>query len=501
MEIKKTIFRYKYSLVALAIISANLFLRLHEIGIRPVWYTDEGSALNVTWNLLHGQLRYLELKMYFIPHLPLFYLLSSLFVLIFGKTILAIRLFANICIIASISIAYFIGKEMGGKKFGLASVSVLSVFSIFFLTARYAFLSSLDVLEIALIILFSVKYLKTENEKWIRYLSFALACAFLSEIYLWGMAIVLPLFLWPKKRKLLAKSLLITAFPVFLFFAAMAVIGGKGFVNDINFYYFARIFSNLDSTYSPAEKLANISSYWAGFYFWNLAGPIGLFFVSDKKIRKIFIILFLVIFIPILSFVSLSFLMRNQVLFMYLTAFGSVSLIFWSYSWLLRRLNLLGKFSRYVIMAVFLLAVLKTFQFQILDDYAFSTEYNDHVQEMIWINSTVSFLNNNSSQDDYVISTGDSFVHLLNSKIASIAQVTAYQGMGNSIYSPKYLDKSRFYSDISIKKAKFIIYDKEFEKFFNTDEPNIVKAINSMSNWPTVFEAGHYIIKQNPAIE
>lgn len=501
MKIKRIIFKYRYGLGAIAIILANFFLRFHELGIKPTWYTDEGSTLNVDWNLIHGQLRYLEIKYTFIPHLPLFYFLSSFFVVIFGKTILAIRLFANICIIASMSIAYFTGKELGGKRFGLSSVAILFVFSAFFITARYALLSSLNVLEISLVAFFSIKYIKTEDEKWIRWLAFVLACALMTEAYLWGMVIVLPVLLWPHKKKLLAESATLSVLPLFIFFVVMIIISGKGFINDMSFYYFSRFFSNLNySAYSPAEKLANIFNFWVGHGFWNFAGPIGLFFIPGKKVKRLIIILFLLIAMPIFSFVSLSFLIRNQVLFMYLASFGAVSLIFWLCALLLRKFDLLGKFSRYFIIAIFSLAVIKSFQSQIADDYGFSMNYNDFLWETGWTDSTVSFLNRNAGPDDYIISTNDNFVHLLNSKVANMAQAIAYQGMESSIYSPKFIDKERFYSDISIEKAKFVIFDKDYEKFFITDEPNIVKAFSDIDSWPTVFEAGHYTVKQNPAI-
>jgi hypothetical protein len=497
----KKIGKYKYGLTAAAIIALGFFLHLHDLGTKPLWYSDEGSELNVDWNLIHGQLRYLELKFNFIPHLLLFYAFSSFFVILLGKTIFAIRLFASICIVASISIAYFTGKEMGGKKAGLLVVAVLFVFSSFFITARFAYLSSLDVLEISLVIFFSVKYLKTKNEKWIYYLSFALASAFLTEVYLWGMSIVLPLLLWPQKKKLLAKSLAIAFSPVALFFATMLVLGGKGFVDDIKYYYLIRIFSKSNFPVSPATRFAIILKSWVAACFWNFAGPIGLFFIPDKKTKRLFLALFLTIIIPVMSFISLSFLIRNQSLFMYLASFGSVFLILWSYSLIIKKFNLLGKFSRYAMLVAFLLIVLKSFQQEIYDNYNFFINYQKN-EEFGLINATASFINENTTPDDYVIVSSDLFVHLLNPKVSNIYQATAYMGMGNSIYSPKYLYKERFYSDLSIEKAKFIIYDDDLKTFFSADEPNITKTFDSViAKWPLAFMSGHYQIRQNPDFE
>jgi 4-amino-4-deoxy-L-arabinose transferase-like glycosyltransferase len=498
MGLGKIISKNKYAISASLIILMAVFLFLNNLATKPIWYSDEGSALNVDWNLIHGQLRYLEISFNFIPHLPLFYLLSSLFVLFFGKTILAIRLFSGVCAISSIGIAYFIGKEIKGKLFGLASMAVLFVFSCFFITARYALPSSLDTLEIALVILFSIKYQKTENQKWMRYLSLVLSAALLTDVYLWGMTVVLPLLLWPRKKKLLAKSLAIVFFPFLIFFAVMLAIGGKGFINDIKYYYFVRIFSKSDFTVSPAVRIGNILKSWSSPFFWNCAGPIGLLFIPDKKIKKLFIILFLAITIPIFSFISMSFVIRNQILFMYLVSFGAVSLIFWAYFLMVRKFNLLGKLSKYAMLAIFFLAVIKSFQISLREDYGFYFNYNLHNREAGIISAITSYLNENAGPNDYVLTCDDSIFHLLNARVANIAQATAYQGMKNSIYSPEYVDKNRFYSDISIKKAKFAVYDEDLRIFYSVDEPNIVKAFEGISDWPVVLESGHYKIKKNP---
>jgi 4-amino-4-deoxy-L-arabinose transferase-like glycosyltransferase len=503
MAFLKKIRKYKYGMAAAAIILFGFILHLNNLGIHPRWYSDEGSILNISWNLIHGQARYFEMKQTFVPHFPLFYLLGGFFILLFGKTIFAIRLLAIILVTASVSVSYFIGKEIKNKKVGLLIVFVLTIFPCFFITARYAFFSTLGLLELSLVILFSLKYINTGKEKWIYYLSVVLSLVFVSEIYLWGLAIVLPLLLWEKNKKLLLKALALIFVPLAVFFIIMLIFSGKNFLDDIQFYFFRRVFIPQKANSEPIQRLLAIFKLWFSFTsnYWGYIGPIGLFFIENKKIRSLFIFLFIVVLVPIFSFISMSFLLRNQILVVFLSLFGVIFLMLKVYPYIHKLFQPVGKIAYYCVIILLSLIVAKTILLYLADDLVFLGDTQTNAEEMTFASATANYLNSNSVSSDLVVTSNDIFSHLIKARVSNIYMTTAFDGLDNSVYMPQLINRDRYYSDLSLDKAKFLVYDNEMETFLKTDEPNIVIELQKAIEWPLVYQMGHYDIRLNPAFE
>jgi hypothetical protein len=497
-KFKQLLIKYKFPIFLALITGAGLFLRLYHLDTRPAWFVDEGSNLDISWNFIHGQARFEAYEFTFVPHFPLFFFLGGIFTLFFGKTILALRIFAALSCTATIMIAYFIGKELKDKFYGLMASFLFSFAYISLIYSKFAFSSNLAVLLIALLLLFCVRYLKTNEEKWIYLAAGVSSLIFMTEIYHWPVILVLFYLTW-KDKKLLTKTISISLLPILIFFLYMLVMKRGSFLMDIKYYFF---FRNLEHG-SSLRMFLGLFVYWLRTSLLTLPGLLGILFLKNKKTRSVMLIIFFCIAIPILANQS-SFLSRNLIILSLFIAIGAPSVLNWIFSICYENLvkpsfinNRLGAF-------IIILMMIGTFSSEISTTLKFFESPLDLVQKTKNIildqgsaKKAAGFVNNNSTPDDLVIAS-DKFSGLLSGKFTNIFQVAAYEGLDSGIYSPEFFSKDRLFFDVPLEKARYVINDGTEVADWKYNSINMVGIIEKTESWPSVFDDGDYHVHENP---
>ena len=276
--------RYNSWTLFLFIVLLGGFLRLWDIGTIPQWDYDEGVNINIAWNLIHGTFLWFNLKYTFIPHPPLFFIISGGLLKIFGYELIVLRALTAFYGILTTIFLYRIGTEFLDERIGLLMSFLFAIYpnAIFF--GRIGFANNqLMFLSIITIYLF-LKYIKERKLKWLYISSIAAGLAAVTEA--WGITIVLSallLVLVFDRRKVL-RVLFISLTPLALFVISMLAIAPDAFIHDISF---------------QPERLNNFEGVslnpFIGIGIFLLAFFCLLCYASREKLKEIFsnIVLFI----------------------------------------------------------------------------------------------------------------------------------------------------------------------------------------------------------------
>ncbi len=77
--------------ILVLILLLAIFLRFYDLGINPGWYSDEGSYMDISWNLANGELRVFALDNPFVPHPPLFFIIGGILLKFLGNDIVVLK--------------------------------------------------------------------------------------------------------------------------------------------------------------------------------------------------------------------------------------------------------------------------------------------------------------------------------------------------------------------------------------------------------------------------
>jgi hypothetical protein len=504
MNIKVFISKNKIGIFLFFLVALNIFLRVYKLNIRPVWYGDEGSNLEIAWNLIHGKLVYLAYDYTFLPHLPLFFLLAGIFALLFGHTILAIRLFAVLCVTIVTVLLYFLGKEVRDKKTGVLASLIFTILYAVLLFSRYAFFPNLLVLEITLVALFSVKYLKTKEEKWLWGVTASLATISLSEVYVYAIFLVLPFLLWQDKKKLL-RYLAFSLTPLAIFILAMLILKSQSFIADGKYYFIYRYALPNNPHENPLLDYFRLMKMWmTGGTLWGSLGFLGLFLIKDKKIRWLIGSIALITFLSVLAPNLRSFFARNLLIVYPFAALGAALLVQKIFELVMVFFNA-GKKS-FLKAALAIIFISFTFKTDILSDirffgpkpYSTTQDLSYYDLNVADVKAASNFINENTEKDELVIAP-DQFAPMIQAKMANFFQATAFDGIENDIYSPRFIDKRRFLFNASLKDSKYLILEEESLVKWGNDVPTLRPSIEDVFQWPIVFSSKNYEIRENPS--
>jgi hypothetical protein len=495
---KQLLIKYKFPILLALIAGGGLLLRLYHLDTRPAWFGDEGSNLDISWNFIHGQTRFMAYEHTFVPHFPLFFFLGGIFTLLFGKTILVLRIFASLSATATIITVYFIGKELKSKAYGLMASFLFSFAYISFIYSRYAFSSTLAVLLIALLLLFCVKYLKTNERKWIYATGGVLSAIFITEIYLWPVILVLPYLTWKDKR-ILIKTACISLLPILIFFLYMFITRDGDLLMDIKYYF---LFRNLEHG-SSLKLFFDLFITWARTSYLILPGLLGIFLLKNRKARAVLVIIFLCVAIPVFSNQS-SFLARNLITLSLFTALGAPAVLIGIFSICYENLIKPSFINNRLGAIIIILMMIGTFFSEISTTILFFKSPMDLmlktknlIHDQSSAKKAVGFVNSHSIADDLII-TSDKLASLISGKVTNLFQVAAYEGIDSGIYSPKFFSKDRLFFDIPLDKAKYIINDDTEMTDWKYNSKNMAGIIEETQSWPSVFDDGDYHVRQNP---
>lgn len=224
--------RYRY---LAAVVFVAVFVRSVNLDHVPRWDWDEGVNLDITLNLVEGKSQMFALKYPFFPHPPLFFILASAFIKLFGASLLSLRIYAVSLSIATTILIYLISSRLFGEKKAFISGMLYAVYPVAVYWNRMGMVNNLIVfLSVSSLYLF-IRFLK-DKEKTSLYLSALLAglCATTGVI---GASTILAVNYLALKycRKQLPIILILSLTPPALYLAYELTVMPAYFIFDVLF--------------------------------------------------------------------------------------------------------------------------------------------------------------------------------------------------------------------------------------------------------------------------
>lgn len=491
------------NLLFLLIVALSAFLRLWGIGNNPLWYPDEGANLNIAWNLINGRMQMFAVTYPFMPHPPLFYLISGLALKIFGYNLLVGRILTAIYGVITTVVLFYLGKALLNEKLGLIASFLFSIFPLAIMYNRWDFDYNLLQLLSIFTLFACIKYLKTKNGKWFYAGTIGVAAASVTGFS--GLGLVFGLFFLffvSRDIKLTLKAVLI-AFGVFaIYLLSMFALQWNALVFDLE-----KILSSGGTGVSFFENFKALLLYSP----WITVGLVGLLayplFFRRKKESVIMVGLFSCLLLFTLALFPIQGPQIRGIIQLFPFLALGIAIVIWGVlqtimNPLQAKLHRTLKKPKALKLAVlslwicgFLLLAIP-FGRPFLDDFnSVFTGFHSEL-DIVCAQSpndayaVTNYVNSQTNSDDFVIASTQ-ISWLLHCNHTDIEQAIAITHAPVPFY-PTNMADSRFMFNCSYQNAKFLVADN-LSKLWYIPTLNFIQA-----NWTSVYSIGEYTVYLNP---
>ena len=490
-------------IIFLVLIVLSAFLRLWNLGNTPFWYADEGANMNIAWNLANGRMQMFAVTYPFMPHPPLFYLISGLVLETFGYNILVARTITAVYGIMTTVVLFYLGRELLNEKLGLMACFLFSIFPSALLYNRWNFDYNLLQLLSVFTLLACIKYLKTRYRKWFYVASLSAGAASITGLAGLGLVVGLFfLFFVEREIKMALKAVLIALLIFATYLLSMFALQWNALIFDLE-----KMIGSGGLGGSLLENCRTLIFYSP----WITVGIIGLLvyplFFRRKKESAIMIGLFSCLFL----FTSILFPIqgphiRGIIQLFPFFALGIAFAIWGTLQTLIKPVQVRlhkamkeSKATKLGIISLWLCAFLLLavpFGWIVYDDFnsvvmGYHTELDILcAQSPIDAIAAANYVNNHSSSDCFVIASPQ-ISWLLHCNHTDIEQTVAITHVEVPFY-PTNLADDRFVFNCSYQNAKFLIADN-FSKLWYIPTFNFIEV-----NWTIVYAIGEYTVYLNP---
>ena len=198
-------------LAALVLLAAGL--RLSTLGLQSFWYDEAFTPVHV----LHGSLgATLRAMVHSENTPPLWYVIEWLDARVLGTGEIALRLPSALAGIATVPVAWAIGRELGGRRAALLTAALVAVNPLFVWYSQEARAYALFVLTAALAMLC---FLRAEREPTrARMAAFALSGSLALLTHYFAVFLLIPMVLWLARERVTRRAALLAI-------GALAIVG------------------------------------------------------------------------------------------------------------------------------------------------------------------------------------------------------------------------------------------------------------------------------------
>jgi len=507
----KNFFSKNWSVIILVIILAfSVFLRFYNLQFTPGWWPDEGVYLNIANNLLHGKAQMLAFSYPFVPHPPLFFLISALFIKYIGYSLLAMRSFTAILGILLVILVYLMGRSLNRPVVGIVAAFLIAVMGENVILSRVALPYELFTIFSALFIYFLFQHISSKKNVYYFLLFLIAGLAMVTSYYAAVMIIFLLIYstyLFIKKElkfKTIGISLLIFLLPVLPYLIWGLVYVRPAFAHDILYIFSRHTVDTAKIVKSFLQSVLNVN-----FFF--VFGLIGLLFLP-KKVR-FWTILYLFLLL------GLEYKFRQK--FTWFSA-TYIFIFYFGAAVMLDKISklILESFSedkpRETLRICLLVLLVLTLTFssvfyltkKIIHHEWLETDFNVNEEESFStgndgypvLHEAIGYINANVGPNDTVLASAQ-YLWMIKAKPTDPILSYIYTDQATTNFPSDMRQTGRFLYDPSYQKAKFLLEDK-FTRMWFAHQPGIEEGVldDIYNNWPKVFDKSDFKIYQNPNI-
>ncbi|MBN1978638.1 MAG: hypothetical protein JW918_14665 [Anaerolineae bacterium] len=522
-----------FEVAALCLILAlAAYLRLAKVVDNPGWYTDEGTHLDITQNLLRGRVQYLAINQstLMFAKLPLFELLLAGLLGIFSggintlHTLALLRTLTGTLGVVSVGLLYwFARRTQRGRDPALALLAalMLAIYPQAVVYSRFGFSYNLLAPLVLLASLGCWEYLAAARRRWLALAASAIGLGGASD--LWMFALVAPLALVILKRNWrdLSWSLPLALLPFGLYAAAMLATAPQAFLFDLNFTL-ARL-----SKLSLLAQLGTLATNYSTLLFqdaWIALGVVGLFLLRPVRLRRLSLLLFLLpililgrttalyslgfyYMIPLLPFIGLGVaaLLRYGTPYVWQNINSAAAAI--ALDWynpqsraILKSRSRLGNRAYLSALLLFLIvaapfaASLESTLRQVSG--GFTTPIDPFLVDPHHARPAAEFVNRHAASDDVVIAS-PTLAWLIEANVADVQMATVVAGYAAPDL-PTNIPTGRFAFDPDYRRARFVVVDNLWHTWAVWNVPGARDVLREVETWPLAFEAGEIKVYENP---
>ncbi len=236
----RRIYRAAEITVLVSILLLAGYLRLMNVSHSPGWYSDEGTILNITQNLLEGRWQYMAINQSTLiaARLPLFPLLLAGASRICGPGIGTLRTLTGALGVLSVGLVYLFVRQVLGRQgaaLALISALILAIYPSAILYSRFGFSYNLLPALALLSALWIWKYQETDQKRWMILACSMIGIGALSDIVMLTIAIPLFLVILIHRARDIPLAVLITLLPFIIFASTMMASAPEAFLFDAQF--------------------------------------------------------------------------------------------------------------------------------------------------------------------------------------------------------------------------------------------------------------------------
>jgi len=512
----------------LLILILAILLRIYNLEVIPHWFWDEGVNMHYSWNIVHGKLQWFCLSYAFVPHPPLYLLISGILLKIFGNNLIVLRGLSVFYSILTLILMYLIVRNMFDRNMALLASFIFAIYPFAIFWNRMAFANNQVMFLSFLCLYLFLKYLNDGKNLWLYLLSISTASSLITEIMGFCALVSILILFYLYDRQNLWRIFILSIIPFIIFVISMLLIMPDAFIHDIlhhlgrtNFgillilpifiFMFilpviiplSRCKDRIIEFYSPVinEIRANTTLFYfiispviifmtsenftmnedvivRGLdLFWF--GIIGIYFVGDKMKKNVL----LAFFIPLLAMIL--WLDRADHMLIPLHPYICIFLAILFY----KLFKLLNNKS---VVALIVFYPLLLYPYYDINLYILNTWLNK--EDINGRMDMVEFINSHVNGSDFVIADSHT-TRFINCRTSVLPQTAAIKGKSIAYYASDYKPE-RFLFNCSHENAKFIVIENgTIKRVLNQN--CLRDIILEIQNW-SIHRINNYIIFENP---
>lgn len=496
----------------LLILLAAGYLRFTHAPENPSWYTDEAAHIDIAHHLLRGEVRYMAITQstLLFARPPLFHLLLTVWFSLFGEGMAALRLFTAALGTLSVGMLYAVTRRLSNSAgFGLLAAALLAIYPQAVLYSRFGFSYNLLSPLMLLALLGAGEYLLSSKRRWLLLASTAIGLGVIVDLMaLTFIPVLLVIVMLRRWRD--GWLLLLTGVPFAIYALVMLLTVPEAFGFDLGFT-FGRL-----NTLTPAGQIANVALNYTTLLsqdFWMLAGVIGLFLLQPKGFKLAGLALFWIPVVLMGRTVALHSLSGYYMIpLLPLVVLGAGGLLWYGlphlyqslYRALTEQLQIhdavwIRTLAGIVVLSVAVVPLLTTLKLTVDSvQTRFSTAIDPFLVNPTDARAAADYLNTHADEQAVVIAS-PAVGWQFKTHTADFQMAAASAGEATP-HLPGNIPIERWAFDTRLENASWVVVDNLWRNWGAVHIPGVARMLQTVENWPLVFEAGAIQVYRNPAL-